>query len=213
MRNRPHPAAASAANRPDLRPFRPRRPYSIKGTERNAPSSPPVKRIRAQAFRRPRHLYNAADSDARHIKARDLSTPLDILSPGANGSGDARTGLKIILRGTRQLADFPRAKEALARAAAQWETFVETEITVVIDVDFGPSLFGGQFPDDTVSVTDVQLLTGNALYPALRSSLISEASSPQEKSLLSRCDKPPFPPTWERSRAGRPRRLLCAPWA
>ena len=127
---------------------------------------------------------NAGDSEARHIKARDLSTPLDVLSPGADGSGDAQTGLKIILRGTRQLAAFPRAKDALARAAAQWEAFVETEITVVIDVDFGPSLFGGQFPDETVSVTDVQLLTGNALYPALRSSLISEASSPQEKSLF-----------------------------
>ena len=127
---------------------------------------------------------NADNSEARHIKARDLGLPLDVLSPGANGSGDAHTGLKIILRGTRQLAAFPRAKDALARAAARWEAFVETEITVVIDVDFGPSLFGGEFAGETVSVTNVQLLTGNALYPALRSSLISEASSPQEKSLF-----------------------------
>jgi hypothetical protein len=79
---------------------------------------------------------------------------------------------------------FPLAKLALARAATQWETFVETEITVVIDIDFGPLLFGEEFAADTVSVTDVQLLTGNSLYPAIRSSLISEASSPQEKSLL-----------------------------
>jgi hypothetical protein len=124
---------------------------------------------------------NAGAGEARPVKQRDLSLPLDILPRERNQPSDR---LRIVMRGTRQLDAFPLAKLALARAAAQWETFVETEITVVIDVDFGPLLFGEEFARDTVSVTGVQLLTGNSLYPALRASLISEASSPQEKSLL-----------------------------
>jgi hypothetical protein len=133
---------------------------------------------------------NADANEARPVKQRDLSLPLDILPRDPN---QPVAGLRIILRGTQQLDAFPLAKSALARAAAQWETFVETEITVVMDVDFGPLLFGEEFAGDTVSVTDVQLLTGNSLYPALRTSLISEASSPQEKSLFESLPHPHLP--------------------
>ncbi len=89
-----------------------------------------------------------------------------------------QTGLKIILRGTSQLQDFPLAMNGFKRAAAEWETLIRTQMTIVIDVDFGPTLFGNQFDEKVVSSTDAQALGGNAFYPAVRAGLISEAVTP-----------------------------------
>lgn len=56
--------------------------------------------------------------------------------PGSHG------GLHIILRGTSQLESFPEAKQAFIRAAAIWESIILNPITVMINVDFGPTRFG-----------------------------------------------------------------------
>jgi hypothetical protein len=102
---------------------------------------------------------------------RDRIAQLTRLTPDPSTS--LRTGLKIILRGTSQLQGFPAAIEAFKRAAAQWEAQIQTFTVVVIDVDFGQTLFGKQFDDDVVSVTDAQVFGGNAFYPSVRSDLIS----------------------------------------
>ncbi|HST21572.1 MAG TPA: NF038122 family metalloprotease, partial [Blastocatellia bacterium] len=118
----------------------------------------------------------ASAAQARSIKERDLT--MSRLTPDSD-----KTGLKIIIRGTSQLQGFPLAIEAFRRAAFQWENLVRTPITVVIDVDFGPTLFGRQFDEKIVSSTDAQVLGGNALYPAIRAGLISEASSSAKTAL------------------------------
>ena len=112
----------------------------------------------------------ASVAQARSIKERDLN--LIRLTPDSD-----QTRLKIIFRGTSQLQGFPLAIDAFKRAASQWENLIRTPITIVIDVDFGPTLFGTQFDEKVVSSTDAQALGGNALYPAVRASLISEAST------------------------------------
>ncbi|MEW6206958.1 MAG: NF038122 family metalloprotease [Acidobacteriota bacterium] len=109
----------------------------------------------------------AGIEQARSI--RDRNATLTRLTPDPV----LRRGLKIILRGTSQLQNFPAALEAFKRAAAQWEAQIQTVVFVVIDVDFGPTLFGKQFDDDVVSVSDAQVLGGNAFYPAVRADLIS----------------------------------------
>lgn len=118
----------------------------------------------------------ASLAQARGIKERDLN--LSRLTPDSD-----QTGLKIIFRGTSQLQGFPPAIEAFKRAASQWENLVRTPITVIIDVDFGSTLFGHQFDENVVSSTDAQTLGGNALYPAVRASLISEASTSAKTTL------------------------------
>jgi hypothetical protein len=73
-------------------------------------------------------------------------------------------GLRIILRATDQLMQRPEALLAFRRAAAVWERRIQSDITVVIDVDYGPSRFGGPtFPQGVLGSTfsgTVTLQTG-----------------------------------------------------
>jgi hypothetical protein len=120
---------------------------------------------------------------AHRIKDRDTNMPLIVLTPASDASRVQRPGLRIVLRGTAQLQNFPAAIEAFKRAAARWEVAVETPMTIVIDVDFGPTLFGKQSDDDVAATTDAQVLGGNSLYPAVRASLISGPYGPAQKAL------------------------------
>ncbi|MFY9607708.1 MAG: NF038122 family metalloprotease [Blastocatellia bacterium] len=126
----------------------------------------------------------AGVEQARCIKDRDANLLLTVLTPDSDPSSTQRTGLKIILRGTSQLQSSPAAIEAFKRAAARWETQIRTPMTIVIDVDFGATLFGRQFEGDVVSATDAQVLGGNSLYPAVRADLIAGPYSPEETSLF-----------------------------
>jgi hypothetical protein len=121
----------------------------------------------------------ASTEQAHRIKDRDPNLPLSDLAPNA----DQPTGLKILLRGTSQLQSFPLARDAFRRAAAQWEALIQTNVAIVIDVDFGPTLFGKPFDADVVSSTDAQVLAGNALYPAVRAGMIAEGYAPEKVSL------------------------------
>jgi hypothetical protein len=109
---------------------------------------------------------------------------LIILTPASDPSRSQRQGLRIVLRGTSQLQSFPAAIEAFKRAAARWEVAVETPMTIVIDVDFGPTLFGGQSDENTAATSDAQVLSGNSLYPAVRARLVSGPYSPRQKALF-----------------------------
>ncbi len=127
----------------------------------------------------------AGVEQTRDIKDRDANFPLTVVTPDSDPSGTQRTGLRIILRGTSQLQTFPTAIEAFKRAAARWETQIRTPLTIVIDVDFGATLFGRPFDSDVVAATDAQVLGGNALYPAVRAELISGPYSPGQTSFYS----------------------------
>jgi hypothetical protein len=77
-----------------------------------------------------------------------------VISPASHASSN---GLKIILRATPQLDSFPKAKAAFLAAAARWESLISTPITIVIDVDFGPTFFGQPFPPLVLGSTDTIL--------------------------------------------------------
>ncbi|HEX6100535.1 MAG TPA: NF038122 family metalloprotease [Thermoanaerobaculia bacterium] len=94
-------------------------------------------------------------------------------------------GLNIILRATPQLENFPEAKAAFVRAAARWEARISNPVTVYVDVDFGPTLFGEPFgsgvvgfaiPDDRVS--------GEGAYSELRRQLVAHADDAAEAAVL-----------------------------
>jgi hypothetical protein len=125
----------------------------------------------------------ASAEQARGIKGRGPNLPLDLIEHDSDQYSGARTGLRIILRGTSQLQGSPQARESFKRAAARWEALIQTGVTVVVDVDFGPTSFGVGFDDNVVGITDAQVLGGNSLYPAVRAGLISEAYIPETASL------------------------------
>jgi hypothetical protein len=67
-----------------------------------------------------------------------LTQPLDFNYTIVNSlNPQGVRGLKILLRATDQLLENKEALLAFRRAAARWERYIRTEITVVIDVDYG----------------------------------------------------------------------------
>lgn len=94
----------------------------------------------------------------------------------------AQTGLKITLRGTQQLESFPEAKAAFQRAAAKWEAIISTPITIILDVDFGPTRFGTPYPSGVLGSTGTQTLSDGSVdaYPGLRESLLEVSASAQQ---------------------------------
>jgi uncharacterized protein (TIGR03437 family) len=128
----------------------------------------------------------AASEDEARAMRRDPGQQLRAIGDEAfasNASDQARKGLKIILRGTQQLEQYPEAKAAFLRAARAWESLIQNPITVVIDVDFGPTGFGEPFGENQYGFTHFQRTFDATAYPAIRSALIRSAGSPQEAAL------------------------------
>ena len=90
-------------------------------------------------------------------------------------------GLKITLRSTPQLDGFPDAKAAFIRAAATWEAQIKNPITVIMDVDYGPTRFGQTYPNGVLGSTGTP--SYRVSYNTARSSLLGSASTAGETTL------------------------------
>jgi hypothetical protein len=95
------------------------------------------------------------------------------------------TGLRIVLRSTAQLDGNPAAKQAFIAAAAAWEAVIQNPITIIVDVDFGPTRFGTPYPSGVLGATLSQRipLSGDDNYVDVRSRLVNRASSTEEADL------------------------------
>jgi len=126
---------------------------------------------------------NATQEESQALTKRDELLPLHVISAAPSDEiGPQEAGLKIILRGTPQLENFPQAKNAFVRAAQTWEALIRNPITMIIDVDYGPTRFGIPYPSNVLGSTFSQDI-GGSVYPEVRSNLISGASSPRESQL------------------------------
>jgi hypothetical protein len=120
----------------------------------------------------------ATEQEARALKRRAGQSLHEI---SQDRSGRTQTfsaesaGLQIVLRATNQLENFPAAKAAFLNAAARWESLISTQITIVIDVDFGPTWFGEAYDANVLGQTDSQVLGDNSIYSEVRASLIGLA--------------------------------------
>jgi len=127
----------------------------------------------------------ASPEESKAFAERDRFVPLHIISPiREDGFSEQDAGLNIVLRGTPQLENFPQAKNAFLRAAKTWEAVIRSSITIIVDVDFGPTRFGEPFDNpNIIGSTDTQDIGSTSLYPAVRSRLLAQASSPRETGL------------------------------
>jgi hypothetical protein len=109
------------------------------------------------------------------------SAPVHVIYP-APGQVGVRSGLSITLRSTSQLDGFPAAKAAFVNAAKVWESKIATPLSVTIDVDYGPTLFGTPYPRP-----EILGATGDAAYNGpytqIRPFLVSSSDSATETSL------------------------------
>ena len=81
-----------------------------------------------------------AEANALNASQRRGASELRLTAiPSLNAEG--ATNFRIILRATDQLLARPEALLAFRRAAAKWERIIQTPVTTVIDVDFGPNRF------------------------------------------------------------------------
>ncbi|MEP7343346.1 MAG: NF038122 family metalloprotease [Acidobacteriota bacterium] len=123
--------------------------------------------------------------EAAQLKVDQVKTDL---RPISENRVDAREqqNLKIVLRGTSQLEQFPAAKEAFLRAAAKWEAIIQSPITVVIDVDFGPTIFGTTFPSASIiGSTNPQVVGDTNFLATVRNYLITGSSSARQAEIFS----------------------------
>jgi hypothetical protein len=116
---------------------------------------------------------DATVEEARNLGRRPEPATLHVLtSPERQVSALQASGLRIILRGTSQLEAYPQAKAVFLRAAATWEGLIRDPVTVVIDVDYGPTRFGEAWPSSSVlGSASGQVLGSNTYYGIIRDAL------------------------------------------
>ncbi len=124
----------------------------------------------------------ATHSEAQSMLDRGSDQGLHVISP-PRASGVRQDGamLNIVLRATQQLEGFPQAKAAFLTAAARWESLIQTPITVVVDVDFGPKHFGTLFDEGTIGVS-IDTVIKNS-YSRLLNALVASTTSDQKRGL------------------------------
>jgi hypothetical protein len=135
----------------------------------------------------------ATPDEARAMAQRDPDVPLLILNPEGVVMHQAG-GLNIVLRGTAQLDSFPQARAGFLAAAETWKSKITAPITIVIDVDFGPTRFGQPWSDPlTLGSTRTQALGNDQGYTDVRTALVSKATTQQETALANALPTPSVP--------------------
>jgi hypothetical protein len=115
---------------------------------------------------------------------RGPEVPLHVITPPRRaGMSPEATGLQITLQGTQQLESFPDAKAAFMRAAANWQGMIQTPMSIIINVDFGPTRFGQTYPQGVLGSTVPQIIGVPADYGNVRSGIIASGANPQDTAL------------------------------
>ena len=113
---------------------------------------------------------------------RAVDVPLHVVVEDTDAT--AGGGLNIVLRATEQLELHPQAMAAFERAAAVWEARIANPITIYVDVDFGPMLFGEPFETGFVAVAiPDDRVSEEGAYAALPGLLAARADNAAEAAL------------------------------
>ncbi|MBV9927082.1 MAG: NF038122 family metalloprotease [Acidobacteria bacterium] len=124
----------------------------------------------------------------RPVRRANASQTFDPQSKtAASEAGDTSSNLTaghldIVLRPTAQLQANPEALAAFERAAATWENLITTEITVVVDVDFGTTRFGTAYGSGVIGATSGGIVYIPP-YTDVRARLVSHATAGEESAL------------------------------
>ncbi len=76
------------------------------------------------------------------------------------------TNFHILLRATDQLLAQPEALLSFRRAAARWERILQSEVTTVVDVDYGRLRFGQPYSSERVLGSTFSAIRSTSLGPA-----------------------------------------------
>lgn len=129
----------------------------------------------------------AAESAVYNAARGQQQTALHDISSSNRGFANSRNGLFLILRATPQLEQFPQAKAAFERAAARWESLIQDQISVIVDVDFGETYFSQPFPSPNVaSLTNARGVRAStaSFYLRVIDRMREKVSDPRQGNLL-----------------------------
>ncbi|MCS6988499.1 MAG: NF038122 family metalloprotease [Chloroherpetonaceae bacterium] len=82
-----------------------------------------------------------------------------VVLPNTIGRRAQGQGLDIVLRATPQMLQFPAAVTAFEVAAQRFENFIANPITVVMDVDYGPTRFGQPYGPGVLGSTSAAIVS------------------------------------------------------
>jgi hypothetical protein len=151
----------------------------------NAPADPPIQYEHFVIYRGEGGDTVCREATPEQARELDKIKPTNlhpINSPVASpkstlGAQDVPAHLEIMLEATDALKANPAAEAAFRRAADAWENRIDTPVTIVIAVDYGPTNFGTTWPDGVLGSTSAPFLT-NVNYNLVRNKLISLADTP-----------------------------------
>ena len=129
------------------------------------------------------------DPSVRTTPVRTAADPFNSPASQEGGTGSSDRGLNqtqghldIVLRPTAQLQANAQAMAAFERAAATWENLITSEITVVVDVDFGTTRFGTPYSPGVLGSTSGGIFYTPS-YSDVRNRLVAHASESAESTL------------------------------
>ncbi|HYW73588.1 MAG TPA: NF038122 family metalloprotease, partial [Pyrinomonadaceae bacterium] len=127
--------------------------------------------------------FACREATAEEIRERQAADPQKLglrqinhlgLDKSAGAPAPEGTNLIIVLRATQQLQQNAAATAAFNRAAQNWESVIMSPITIYIDVDYGATNFGQQWPANVLGATGSP--STNFGYPTVRTLLNAEAT-------------------------------------
>jgi hypothetical protein len=123
----------------------------------------------------------ATQIEARMLEYRDPRWPMRFIKGGdaaLKSQKVAAAGLTVQLRATAQLDGYPEARAAFIRAAQRWESVIHDPITIIIDVDFGPTRFGVAW-DETGPLGSTSSDLRDGSYSSLTQAMLARFPSDQ----------------------------------
>jgi hypothetical protein len=123
---------------------------------------------------------NSTPVETLVVERRDLTRELRSITPPSLLSAG---GLQITLRATPELDANPEAKAAFLRAADVWASRIQDPTSVIVDVDFGPTWFGEDFPQGVIGITNPQMLVASRGYLTVLGRLMGSTTDAKETSL------------------------------
>ncbi len=92
---------------------------------------------------------------------------------------------RIRIRATDQLLAQPAALMAFRRAAARWERIIQTPVTTMMDLDFGPKRFGTAYPANVLGSTNsAQVIVGGSTSATIRDAIAARQTDPAKLALV-----------------------------
>ncbi len=109
--------------------------------------------------------------------------------PSLNRPGVSQ--FRIMIRATDQLLARPAALMAFRRAAARWERIIQTPITTMMDLDYGPNRFGTPYGANILGSTNsAQQFVAGSSSATIRDAIAARQTDPAKLALVTAIPSP-----------------------